>query len=695
MSDPVAKLLVTLGMDSTAFTRGAKRAADDIGTMRRRIDSAVGGVQTAMGVLAGSLVVDQIVRAASAGLDYASSLGETAEQLGVSTKALQEYRYAASQVGIEQAAMDKALAQGTRRLGDAAIKGGKAAAVYQNLGIDIRDATGKVRDIGDLLPEIAEGLKSIESPAERASILVAMFGKSGQQLAPLLSSGAAGVNDLRKAAQELGIVMDDAMIAKADAAADKMSELKQVLEARIAIAVTDNADSILELVDALGELVKWLGKAGYAWRAFRDLRWDGTQSPEFLAREFGPPVELTFDPAELPKGRANPAIAGPTVRPGASGNRTGKPDARFLQKAPSLLQRRNAVGVMGGGDKYSGFAAGGGATGWMAASGVDPEREIANAEAAAAALDKAAIAALKAKGAFDPGLTAATGKLSKGMAELRDRAQGLLDRLFPEQAEVRQFDGEMALLGEAHRRGVISADAHRMAVERLRRELLGLGAAPMWDAEIVDVASSTDTALEDAANRAADVSDVLEAEFEKIAKAAEVQKVQVVESFAEMTNGTLREVDRLVKGLRSGNALDIVGGLLGALDGIGRLVGGFSLGPLKFGQPSGGAPVKVPAAANGGTFRIGGMGGVDRNLLSMNGRPALAVSRGETMTITPANDRGPSGAAMHFDLRGAVMTEDLLRQMQAIGQQAAQQGAAGGAELVRERMGRVARRRLA
>jgi len=60
-------------------------------------------------------------------------------------------------------------------------------------------------------------------------------------MATLLDKGKGQIDGLRDAAERLGIVLSDEQINKADETADKLSALKQVLEARIAIAVTDNA----------------------------------------------------------------------------------------------------------------------------------------------------------------------------------------------------------------------------------------------------------------------------------------------------------------------------------------------------------------------------------------------------------------------------------------------------------------------
>src|SRR3546814_18239704 len=64
-------------------------------------------------------------------------------------------------------------------------------------------------------------------------------------------------------------------------------------------AVTDNADAIIELVEALGKLIDYAGKAARAWRYFSNLDWSpgaGSFSAQFeriQMQELGPSVELT------------------------------------------------------------------------------------------------------------------------------------------------------------------------------------------------------------------------------------------------------------------------------------------------------------------------------------------------------------------------------------------------------------------
>src|SRR3546814_6151207 len=142
-----------------------KRARGEMAAMQK----ASAALKTAFVGMAGLLAFDQFASLAKAGLDYASSLGEVAMQLGVSTRALQEYRYAASQAGIEQDEMDKALEQLTRRLGDAAQGVKEPLEALERLGGMVRDNNGHVSDAGETIPLIAEGLKRHERNPERAA----------------------------------------------------------------------------------------------------------------------------------------------------------------------------------------------------------------------------------------------------------------------------------------------------------------------------------------------------------------------------------------------------------------------------------------------------------------------------------------------------------------------------------------------
>jgi hypothetical protein len=256
----IGALRVALGLDTATFDAGAKKAetrayllGERIGkAIRSSVKSDIGGLVAKLG---GAVAVSGLVAVANRALEYASSLGEVSQQLGVTTRDLQVYRYAASQVGIEQETMEKGLARLTLTMGKAREGVKEPVDTYRELSAILgKDVLKGAETAGDAIPLIAEALSKVKDPSRRAAIEVALFGKAGQKLDTLLSSGATGVNQLAKRAEELGLVLSDDQIQSADETADKIAELRQQLEAKIAGTVADNADSIMSLANALASL---------------------------------------------------------------------------------------------------------------------------------------------------------------------------------------------------------------------------------------------------------------------------------------------------------------------------------------------------------------------------------------------------------------------------------------------------------
>lgn len=254
----IGALRVSLSADTAAFTRGMSQAQREASRSGAAIERSIGGIKSGFASLAAGIGVAALAAAASKALDYASSLGEVAQQLGVTTRDLQIYRYAATQVGVSQEDMDKGLAKLTQTMGKAAAGAEAPRKAFAAIGLSLDDLRGATA--GDIMPKIADGLAKIQSPAQRAAIEIALFGKAGQKLDTLLSGGSAAINELAKAAEELGVVLSDEQIQNADDTADRLAAIKTVLEARIAGVVSDNADSIVQLANsfmALGKAAAW------------------------------------------------------------------------------------------------------------------------------------------------------------------------------------------------------------------------------------------------------------------------------------------------------------------------------------------------------------------------------------------------------------------------------------------------------
>lgn len=100
----------------------------------------------------------------------------------------------------------------------------------------------------------------------------------------------------------------------------------------------------------------------------------------------------------------------------------------------------------------------------------------------------------------------------------------------------------------------------------------------------------------------------------------------------------------------------------------------------------------IPGNASGGSFRVKGQGGTDKNVLSLNGQPVRRVSMGETVSINPSGRGGNSGGSqsIYVDARGAVMNDQFAQMiLKQSKQYAAQAGQASYAQSMRDAPGAV------
>lgn len=271
--DILASLRVLLSADTAAFSTGMSKArreaATSAGAINKSLAGIKGGIVGAAGGIIAGLTIGALANLTKRGLDYAASLGETAQQLGVTTEALQVFRYAATQVGMSQQEVDTSLKKLSDSIAEAG-RGSKAqATAFNELGVNVRTAGGELKSTDRVIREMADGFAKLKNPQDQVRIGMDLMGRSGSKMVPLLSGGAKGVDQLRDAAHRLGVVLSDKQIQNADKTADKLEDLKQILEARIAGAVSDNttsilsfADALIQLVDAAGQTISWLDRLG-------------------------------------------------------------------------------------------------------------------------------------------------------------------------------------------------------------------------------------------------------------------------------------------------------------------------------------------------------------------------------------------------------------------------------------------------
>ena len=109
----------------------------------------------------------------------------------------------------------------------AAAQTNKAKETFDKLGISVTDSSGKMKTQEQVFEEAVQALQKMEDGTEKARIAQDLFGRSGQELMPLLNGSAASVEELKRKAHDLGMVMSDETVDAGVKMTDTIDTLKR------------------------------------------------------------------------------------------------------------------------------------------------------------------------------------------------------------------------------------------------------------------------------------------------------------------------------------------------------------------------------------------------------------------------------------------------------------------------------------
>lgn len=239
---PAGSIVIDLLMKTGAFETDTKRAEKRLNELKKeaqKVGVAIGGAFAAVGVAAAAMVKSSI--------DAMDEMSKMAQKVGTSVEALSALGYAADLSGVSNEALGSAMVKLSKNMSDAAMGTGEAEKGFKALGISVKNADGTLKSTDQMLAEVADKFAGFKDGAEKTALAVAIFGKAGAELIPLLNGGSAGLSEMRDEAQRLGVVLDTDAAKAAEAFNDDLS--------RMAAAVTGVANrAAADLLPALNDV---------------------------------------------------------------------------------------------------------------------------------------------------------------------------------------------------------------------------------------------------------------------------------------------------------------------------------------------------------------------------------------------------------------------------------------------------------
>lgn len=190
-------------------------------------------------------------------IELGAELAHTSEILGLSIEDMQAFSYAAANAGLGADEANTALRFLNKNIGEAVDGAGTAGPVFQKFGVQLKDVSGEIRPTKELLSEVADGIAKMHSPAEKTAAAMAVFGRAGAKMIPLLNKGAKGIDELYGEFEQLGGGLSKEFVEAAEKGEHELIKLKTASRGLAGTIASALMPTFTAVVGWVSDAVRW------------------------------------------------------------------------------------------------------------------------------------------------------------------------------------------------------------------------------------------------------------------------------------------------------------------------------------------------------------------------------------------------------------------------------------------------------
>jgi hypothetical protein len=242
-------------VDATdAMDKGEKQA--------KKTDKALKGLMDAFkafGITLGAgFLLSRIRSMTTDFIKTADALDKTGQQVGIGTTQLQAFRHAADLSGVSASEFDQTVGQLQRNMREFTRGSASMVDAFNDLGVTVTDESGRLRNAGDVIYDIADAMQNIEDPAARVGLSMTVFGRSGRRMLPMLINGSAALREMTGELALYGGGISEQAIENSVILVDTIARFRLAMRSFASAIAVEVLPKFTELITAISRAVVWI-----------------------------------------------------------------------------------------------------------------------------------------------------------------------------------------------------------------------------------------------------------------------------------------------------------------------------------------------------------------------------------------------------------------------------------------------------
>ena len=241
----VGNLWINIKANTKGLDKGINKSKKSLGGFK----GALVGLGAAMAAGFAIKVVKDFASAIGDAMGRIDEIAKFSKSIGVATESVQVFRHAAELTGVSVGEADKAFGKMVKNVGESSMGIGTATDAFEELGLSAQDLSNMNAD--QMFGVIADSIMQVDNRAQQASLAYDIFGRAGMKLLNTMELGSEGMKEMREEMEGLGVLFSSEDAEGVERANDAMTTLGMTVDSIFQKIAIDLAPAIEEFANKL------------------------------------------------------------------------------------------------------------------------------------------------------------------------------------------------------------------------------------------------------------------------------------------------------------------------------------------------------------------------------------------------------------------------------------------------------------